>query len=330
MVEDFDLVEYPFAVEDSGKLYLQKRRESYEARITNALDSKKIFATKKKLKRVYLHVSIGDGDCTLVGASGSIHQFISPSDYYIPSEGESRSFYYDMYKRFISDNNDSYLEHFSDLSNLKDIPLFPPPLFTVADVYDNLPVQRNQKKRGIERCLKVKLGGQVPNVPSKDYVEEMKSKHDINVYNEAVDILKKMFEISPIIRLSIVERKYDDENQNLKFITLKPFFPLVAYYMVSGPWKRCWVRLGFDPTQNVECYKYQVVYYKNLSKEFVIADEMEVVREIESDRDKYLNRECTPRTGFLSEKCMAYLRYYKSKKNDEILEEGSLDFDVFD
>ncbi|KAJ2157613.1 tau 95 subunit of transcription factor TFIIIC [Coemansia sp. RSA 552] len=39
----------------------------------------------------------------------------------------------------------------------------------------------------------------------------------------------------------------------------REFMPALAYLMDSGPWRNCWIRHGYDPRQDPEAYKYQVM-----------------------------------------------------------------------
>jgi len=43
---------------------------------------------------------------------------------------------------------------------------------------------------------------------------------------------------------------------------LKTILPAVAYYMLTGPWRRVWIRFGYDPRTEPGAKIYQVVDFR--------------------------------------------------------------------
>ncbi|XP_071322717.1 general transcription factor 3C polypeptide 5 [Trachinotus anak] len=74
---------------------------------------------------------------------------------------------------------------------------------------------------------------------------------------EAEEQLKKMFESRPIWSRNAVRA-----NINIHPDKLKLLLPVFAYYMVTGPWRSLWVRLGFDPRKSAESKKYQILDFR--------------------------------------------------------------------
>nr|XP_020456817.1 general transcription factor 3C polypeptide 5 [Monopterus albus] len=74
---------------------------------------------------------------------------------------------------------------------------------------------------------------------------------------EAEEHLKKMFESRPIWSRNAVKA-----NINIHPDKLKLLLPVFAYYMVTGPWRSLWVRLGYDPRKNSESKKYQLLDFR--------------------------------------------------------------------
>ncbi|XP_023255678.1 general transcription factor 3C polypeptide 5 [Seriola lalandi dorsalis] len=74
---------------------------------------------------------------------------------------------------------------------------------------------------------------------------------------EAEEHLKKMFESRPIWSRNAVKA-----NINIHPDKLKLLLPVFAYYMVTGPWRSLWVRLGFDPRKSAESKKYQILDFR--------------------------------------------------------------------
>lgn len=74
---------------------------------------------------------------------------------------------------------------------------------------------------------------------------------------QAEEQLKKMFESRPIWSRNAVKA-----NINLHPDKLKLLLPVYAYYMVTGPWRSLWVRLGYDPRKSPDSKKYQMLDFR--------------------------------------------------------------------
>ncbi|XP_044030137.1 general transcription factor 3C polypeptide 5 isoform X1 [Siniperca chuatsi] len=74
---------------------------------------------------------------------------------------------------------------------------------------------------------------------------------------QAEEQLKKMFESRPIWSRNAVKA-----NINIHPGKLKLLLPVFAYYMVTGPWRSLWVRLGYDPRKSTESKKYQMLDFR--------------------------------------------------------------------
>ncbi|XP_039856322.1 general transcription factor 3C polypeptide 5 [Simochromis diagramma] len=74
---------------------------------------------------------------------------------------------------------------------------------------------------------------------------------------KAEEQLKKMFESRPIWSRNAVKA-----NINLHPDKLKLLLPFYAYYMVTGPWRSLWVKLGYDPRKTPEAKKYQMLDFR--------------------------------------------------------------------
>ncbi|RVE65406.1 hypothetical protein OJAV_G00116200 [Oryzias javanicus] len=69
--------------------------------------------------------------------------------------------------------------------------------------------------------------------------------------------MKKMFESRPIWSRNAVKANINIHPEKLKLL-----LPLFAYYMVTGPWRSLWVRLGYDPRKDPESKKYQMLDFR--------------------------------------------------------------------
>ncbi|XP_029941208.1 general transcription factor 3C polypeptide 5 [Salarias fasciatus] len=99
-----------------------------------------------------------------------------------------------------------------------------------------------------------------PTVPSEcleaartKWVRVCLKEHD----KQAEEKLKSMFESRPIWSRNGVKA-----NINLHPDKMKLLLPVYAYYMVTGPWRSLWVRLGYDPRKSPESKKYQMLDFR--------------------------------------------------------------------
>ncbi|XP_038124176.1 general transcription factor 3C polypeptide 5 isoform X1 [Cyprinodon tularosa] len=74
---------------------------------------------------------------------------------------------------------------------------------------------------------------------------------------QAEEKVKKMFESRPIWSGSALKANLDIHRDKLKLL-----LPVYAYYMVTGPWRTLWIRLGYDPRKNAEAKKYQILDFR--------------------------------------------------------------------
>ncbi|XP_057674500.1 general transcription factor 3C polypeptide 5 [Corythoichthys intestinalis] len=74
---------------------------------------------------------------------------------------------------------------------------------------------------------------------------------------QAEERLVAMFESRPIWSRNALKA-----NINIHPDKLKMLLPVLAYYMVTGPWRSLWVKLGYDPRKTVDSKKYQLLDYR--------------------------------------------------------------------
>ncbi|PWA26515.1 hypothetical protein CCH79_00000675, partial [Gambusia affinis] len=74
---------------------------------------------------------------------------------------------------------------------------------------------------------------------------------------ESEEKVKKMFESRPIWSRNALKANLDLHPDKLKLL-----LPVYAYYMVTGPWRSLWVRLGYDPRKTTESKKYQMLDFR--------------------------------------------------------------------
>ncbi|XP_005092805.1 general transcription factor 3C polypeptide 5 [Aplysia californica] len=75
---------------------------------------------------------------------------------------------------------------------------------------------------------------------------------------EGLEALKKIFEDRPIWSKVACQAQLDPSlGRQLKYL-----LPMVAYYIMTGPWRNLWCKLGFDPRQHKQTKIYQVLDYR--------------------------------------------------------------------
>ncbi|XP_076256057.1 general transcription factor IIIC subunit l(2)37Cd [Rhynchophorus ferrugineus] len=106
----------------------------------------------------------------------------------------------------------------------------------------------------------LKPGPKVPDQPAAVAMEIIKEKQ----LQRHLEIVKKLFQERPVLSKSAVIYKTGISNDTAKYV-----LPCVAYYCQNGPWRVCWIRLGYDPLSDFNSRIYQVLDFRIRSKEGV-------------------------------------------------------------
>lgn len=69
--------------------------------------------------------------------------------------------------------------------------------------------------------------------------------------------LRKLFDIRPIWSRNAVKANISIHPDKLKIL-----LPLIAYYMITGPWRSLWIRFGYDPRKHPDAKVYQVLDFR--------------------------------------------------------------------
>lgn len=73
-----------------------------------------------------------------------------------------------------------------------------------------------------------------------------------------IEELRALFEERPVWCKNIVYSRISDRN----YQKLKTALPVVSYYFHNGPWRKTWIRLGYDPRKHAEARIYQVIDFR--------------------------------------------------------------------
>ncbi|KAM3874401.1 general transcription factor 3C polypeptide 5 [Diretmus argenteus] len=101
------------------------------------------------------------------------------------------------------------------------------------------------------------LDAAVPSEPLEAATENWQKFCGKDSDKKAEEDLRKMFESRPIWSRNAVKANLEIHPEKLKLV-----LPVFAYYMVTGPWRSLWVRLGYDPRKTPESKKYQMLDFR--------------------------------------------------------------------
>ncbi|XP_014472456.1 PREDICTED: general transcription factor 3C polypeptide 5 isoform X2 [Dinoponera quadriceps] len=154
---------------------------------------------------------------------------------------------------------------FSWLQN--DVPYFlPPAAFSRMDTIQQY-VPKSETDSGLENIIgknkKCQAGfpnyiyfstPKVPTSAPRGIENAMRVKFLQNAHLEQV---RQLFEERPIWSKNAIMHKTQFTSEQLKIL-----LPSVAYYFMTGPWRIMWVKLGYDPRQDINARKYQTLDYR--------------------------------------------------------------------
>lgn len=153
------------------------------------------------------------------------------------------------------------MPHYSWLKN--DVPYFlPPAAFSRMDTVQQY-IPKTEVNSSPEKTRKRRAGflnfvdfstQEVPSKPPTGIETAMKVKFIQNVHFEQI---RQIFEERPIWSKNAIMYKTKFSSQQLKIL-----LPAVSYYFVNGPWKILWVKLGYDPRNDISARIYQILDYR--------------------------------------------------------------------
>lgn len=338
--DGFDLIEHPLEISLHDTHLLVKHGDTYRMRITDAVHSKKIIATKLRPGRVFLHVEIDDGRPSIKGHAENVYRFDVPADFYVPVSPETARIYEDIYTGIVGSDIESMHKCAEDFvkrfySDNVHLPVYPIPTVTRIGVsndrkFCNLLVDR-------ERCqnaVVVKHGEEAPAGPKEGVVEMVERFADDSF--SPLAFLKEVFAEHPVLRMDCIRKMYHERlapdcRKRLTFNRFRSFVPAVAYFMNSGPWYKTWIRFGVDPSKDRSMYRYQVLALGVQDTGTQVFEKPQLMAELERDPETFLSLEYNHRTGFLTPYGIALIkRLLKKKTCDEEECDGEEEFELYD
>ncbi|KAG7263667.1 hypothetical protein CRUP_005206 [Coryphaenoides rupestris] len=201
---------------------------------------------KKDPRDVQLHMEV-------LGVIGTTYKFQGMADFQclaVHSEDGRHTSLYDKVILRKSESQDFFEQR---------VPFFlPPPIFSRLDTPVDYFYRPDNRMRRNHNAIFVSFRD--PMVPS-ECLEAARlnwQRACVKDSDTATEqSFRKMFESRPIWSRNAVKGNIDIHPEKLKLL-----LPLLAYYMVTGPWRSLWVRLGYDPRKTPEAKKYQILDFR--------------------------------------------------------------------
>lgn len=91
----------------------------------------------------------------------------------------------------------------------------------------------------------------IPAEPSKEIAARAR-----RLYHDEYLRLERLFATRPIWLRANLRKHLSNDLGPTEF---KALIPAVAYFLMDGPWRSCWIRYGFDPRREPSARIYQVI-----------------------------------------------------------------------
>ncbi|CAK8676961.1 unnamed protein product [Clavelina lepadiformis] len=112
----------------------------------------------------------------------------------------------------------------------------------------------NRKSRP-NHCISINYEDKTPAAGLEEAVKVFDSlPAEFKVYGEKV---KEAFDKRPVWSRNALVCQLNIQEQYMKL-----FLPLFAYYYITGPWARLWVRFGYDPKVDPSAQRYQLIDFR--------------------------------------------------------------------
>ena len=331
MSNDFDLIQHPFNINKKEEILLFRIPNGFEMNFTLDIFSKKVQSTMISSNKNYIEVEIADGECKILSETNKINKFNNPADFYVKISEDARQLYTDIHKHIITDDLNSLTAYAIDLDIFlrdHDFPECPVPLITSSSHFENFSVN-SVKKVDQNRiyCIQIRFGESIPNKP----MEQIKSLL-LDVIGEAAyelqhSILHTYFKLNKIAKYTEIQNYYiknlsEEEKKVFRLFNLKKCLSEHAFFYKSGPWRHCWVAMGYDPSTDRQNYKYQVIYLKGRKEPFQIIERPQIIAEVDKNIDWYLLKECDPVLGFISKALKCFVLFSLSGDSSNVEEDN--------
>ncbi|OQS54478.1 hypothetical protein EHP00_1057 [Ecytonucleospora hepatopenaei] len=333
---EIKLVKHPFFITDKEDVLLFRNEDFLEYHFDGTIFSKTIDAQEIESNLVYLEcTSDENGFLVILDTFSKIYEFKEPVDFYFPQPLESQAFYKNFHQILLDDNLHNFVKHSDTLNDYLKTKNFPD---FFMEKYINIKPWDMDEKGGQDvsfvriKAFIIKTHEDTP----KEHPENIKDNFIKNIgqkqYDDIQDFIKKYF-LENILTVKEIEEIYKNAT-DLNFTLYALKYAIIEHYYIfaDGPWRKCWIKFGYDPKTCWDNYIFQKITFINHSMSFQIKDNKELLKEIEKKREWYILKTFEPKNGFLSNACLKLIDYFISNKQETFLKKSKEDeeFEIFD
>lgn len=329
----FDIIEYPLKHSDEKiPFFIKLSPLRYEFRIMDTVDSKRIYACKKrKNKDLFLHLRIEDNDCNIMGSSTSFYEFTNSCDFFL-EQTKSTEIYNSLTSKLLTGSLNDLLNCGNELMAMVETNTLPTytPLVMNSTLSDSINLNIMPVVLPEHCCYKINYEDEIPTECREEYVKRIKNY--IREDKEWLDQLFNQIKL-PIVRITQILKEFKkfckENDHDYSLEKVKKALPLYRYLYCDGPWRKSWVLYGIDPKKDKLFYKYQIVDLRNEGVFCTLLEREAIIKEVEEHEEWYLKDDCDKKNGFFK-KTLEQLVLYHNYVEISDDEEDELEFDLCD
>lgn len=334
--KNLDLIEYPYTLKHDMNIVCVKsvNGENYSIKTRNKI----IKFDKVENKTKYYVVSLFKGGIAkITGEVNEYFKLTSPLDFIVPNQNfDKNKELADKILNLDIYSLNSVSKELNDKKKFDKSDLFDkyyPNILTQNKLYANYDFKEFKYSKEAKGRYFYKYGDPIPNNCSEENKKKLKIKFKED-FRELFGIYKNVFEEQPIWGYTEIEKKLYTNNLIKKYSKsfTKPFLSLVAYFNISGPWGKKWVKLGYDPKKDKNNYKFQQIILRKHRKIIQVSENPDIMKIIEKNKKDFLSENCEYESGFITKECISHITEFIKDKNilDAINKSDSEDYEGFD
>lgn len=258
----------------------------------NTVDSKKIYASKKRSNDLLLLLDINIDTVEIVGFTTSLYTFEGPLDFYI-DHTDSLPLYNHL-GNIILDGN------ITDLLDVSQVVLYKFPPFTppIVNYYEKSPKILSYKKNPVVHDIEINTIRVyfTDDVPDNQIYNNLVDENDLILQNFINNLFSPVLKINIIVQLFVQYKK--EHKLNIKINRLRSILPMYRYYIVNGPFRKCWIPFRYDPKKDKQNYKYQIIDLRAEGTFFHLFEKDTIIKEVENNLEWYVKDDSDIKNGF--------------------------------
>ncbi|KAL6122758.1 hypothetical protein NUSPORA_00014 [Nucleospora cyclopteri] len=328
-----NLLKHIFYITERDEARLFVTNDGIEYHFTEDPFSKKVSSSQTKSGNRYLEIEIDEnGEGNIVEEYENIEEFKTPADFYVPNTPQSQKFYTDFYNKIMDPNAinfDSFAEEIHQKLQYENLPDFNPPFLSRSKIHETL-LNKNNKiiKKNSFALQTIPVDGKIPVIPEKGVKEFLIKKHGKEIYeriSEFLDENLKNYNIITNTEMNEIMKRSQIKDFKLRLGLIENF-----YQFSGGPFRKLWIKIGYDPRTNPDNYIYQLIEKRNKKYRFWLKENPELVKEVEKDRKSYLTATFDQKLGFFSKSFLNFEEFFNEKNIKEDDKSTEEDYEIFD